>query len=127
MAILLGKEIKVLNGGETVDTFSATAQAVYTAPTSNKVVITKLVLRCTAASAVTVPATAKVEINPAAGDLWDAESLIGVLAVDDTWVFDAEARGLVVPAGATVDVTVTIAATGTSQTLQAEVIGYVVF
>jgi hypothetical protein len=127
MAILLGKEVKLLGNAVDVDAFSASAQAVYTAPAANKVAITQIVLRCTAASGVTVPCTAKVEINPAAGDVFAAEVLVGVLTVDDQWTFTAESRGLVIPAGAQVDVTVTNAATGTSQTLSADVLGYIVY
>jgi len=127
MAILIGTEIRQLRNGVSVNPFSATAQAVYTAPATKQVVITSLTLRCSAANSVATPATAKVEINPAAGDIFTAESLVGVLAVDDQWVFTAEGRGLVVPAGATVDVTITAAATGTSQTLLADVLGYFVF
>ena len=127
MAILVGTEIKQLISGVAIDAFSATAQAVYTAPAAKKVVITGLTLRCTAATAVTVGATVKVEINPAAGDVFTAEILADVLVVDDSWSFTAEARGLVIPAGSQVDVTVTNAATGTSQTLAADLIGYIVF
>lgn len=127
MATILGHEIKQLNSSTAVNAFSATAQAVFTAPTGKQVMITKVVLRCDAASGVSTEATAKVEINPAAGDLFAAEILTAVLTVDDTWTFIAEARGLVVPAGSTVDVTITNAATGTSQTFIADVFGYVIF
>lgn len=127
MAILVGKEIKVLDSGTVVNAFSPGATAIYTAPASNKIVLTRVAVRCTAATAVATPATVKIEINPAAGDVFAAESMVGVLDVDDVWIFSAEARSIVVPAGATVDLTVTIAATGTSQSLEAEVIGYVVF
>jgi len=127
MAIITGDEIQRLSSAIAVNAFSATAQPVYTAPASKEAVITQLVLRCSAASAVTVGATAKVEINAAAGDIFTAEVLIDVLAVGDSWTFNAEARGLVVPAGAQVDVTITNAATGTSQTLLADVFGYIVF
>ena len=127
MAILLGNEIKVLNSAAVVNAFSATAQAVYTAPATKKVMVTSVVLRCSAAVAVTVPCTAKVEINAAAGDIFADEILVGVLAADDTWTFTAGARGIVVPAGGQIDVTITNAATGTSQSLLAEVIGYIIF
>lgn len=127
MAILQLKDIRQLADGIAIDSFSLGANAVYTAPAAQKVIITKVVLRCTAATAVATPADAKVEINPAAGDLMDTETLIGVLAVDDQWVFVAESRGLVVPAGGQVDLTIVTAATGTSQTLEADVFGYFVF
>ena len=127
MAILQLKDIRQLAGGVSINAFSATANAAYTAPAAQKVVITSVVLRCTAANAVTVPASVKVEINPAAGDLFVEEVLTGVDAVDDQWTFSAEARGLVLPAGGQADITVTNVATGTSQTLEADVFGYYVF
>jgi hypothetical protein len=127
MAILLGSEIRRLADAVSIDAFSATPQTLFVAPTSHDVVITSVVLRCTAAVGVATPAAAKVELNPAAGDLIAEESLIGVLVVDDLWRFTAESRGLVVPAGSTVDLTITAAATGTSQTLSADVFGYFIF
>lgn len=127
MAILLGKEIKVLSNTAVVDTFSTGPVPVYTAPPANDIVITRVVLRCIAASGVTVPATLKVELSPGAGDIFVDESLTGVTAVNDTWTFNAEAKSLVVPAGTQVDVNVLLGATGTSQQLRVEVIGYVVF
>ena len=127
MAIITGLENKRLASAEPVDAKSATAQSVYTAPAATDVFITRVVLRCTAANTISVGATAKVEINPAAGDLFAEEVLVNVLVVDDTWTFTSEARGLVVPAGSTVDVTITNAATGTSQTLSADVWGYYIY
>ena len=130
MATLLGNEINKLSGGAPINAYSATPQSVYTAPSGKQVVITKVVLRCDTqvGGAPTPPATALVEINPAAGVIMAAEIMTGAVNVDDTWVFVAENRGLVVPSGAGVDVTITIAASGgTSQTFLVDVFGYVVF
>jgi len=127
MAILVGHEIRQLNSPTVVNAFVGGAQAVYVAPAGKKVVITSVVLRCAAAVSVTIPASAKVEITPGAGDVFAAEIMSGVLAAEDTWTFTAEARGLVVPAGGAVDVTITNLATGTSQTFLADVFGYVIF
>ena len=82
MAILLGHEIKQLANSAVVDAFSQTAQAVYTAPATKQVVITGLTLRCSAANSVGTPASVKVEINPAAGEIFTVESLVDVLVVD---------------------------------------------
>jgi hypothetical protein len=127
MAILIGNEVKQLASGVVIDSAAAAPYEVYTAPATKKVIVTAIVLRCTAASGITVGASAKVEINPAAGDIFTEEVLVDVLAVDDSWAFIAEARSLVVPAGARVDVTITNAATGGTQTLSADVLGYFVF
>ena len=127
MAILIGNEVRQLSSGVAIDAKVGAANAVYVAPVSKKVMITAVVLRCTFATSITVGASAKVEINAAAGDIFAEEVLIDVLNVDDQWSFAAEARGLVLPAGAQVDVTITNPATGTAQTLQADVIGYFIF
>lgn len=127
MAILIGNEVRQLSSGVIIDAKVGAANAVYTAPSSKKVMITAVVLRCAFANSITVGASAKVEINPAAGDIFAEEVLIDVLNVDDQWAFVAEARGLIIPAGAQVDVTITNPATGTAQTLQADVIGYFIF
>jgi hypothetical protein len=127
MAILLGKEIQLLRDSVAVNAFVGGAQAVYTAPASKQVAITSVVMRCDAANAVTVGASVKVEINPAAGDIFTEEILIDVLTVGDIWTFTAEARGLVVPAGSQVDLVITNVATGTSQTFAVDVIGYFIY
>lgn len=128
MAILIGNEVKQLSSGAIINSAAPNPYEVYTAPAAKQVVITAIVLRCSAASGpITIGASAKVEINPAAGDIFAEEVLVEVLAVDDLWTFVAEARGIVVPAGSRVDVTITNAATGGTQTLLADVLGYFVF
>ena len=112
MAILLGKEIQLLRDSVAVNAFTGGALAIYSAPATKQVAITSVVMRCDAASAVTVGASAKIEINPAAGDIFTEEVLIDVLTVGDSWTFSAEARGLVVPAGGQVDLVITNPATG---------------
>lgn len=126
MALLFGNEVRKLVDGYSLNAFATGAVTVLPALTKD-VVLTKIVLRCTAANAVATPATVKAERNPAAGDLFLAEELVGVTAVGDIWVFDAVAKGLILPAGTPLDINVTVAATGTSQTLAADVIGYVVY
>lgn len=126
MAFIVGKETKILDSEATVDATSVTAQAIYTAPPTKKVVITKVVARVTASFPPGAPCSAKIELNPAAGELFAEEVLVNVLAVDDQWTFVAEARGLVVPAGAQVDMTITSAADNT-MTLKVDTIGYIVY
>lgn len=126
MAQILGHEIRRLVDGFPVNAKLTGATTVFPALGKN-VVVTKVVLRCTAAVAITIGATAKVEKNPAAGDLFSAETLTAVLAAGDIWVFDAEAKGIILPSGTALDVNITVAATGTSQTLAADVIGYIIY
>jgi hypothetical protein len=126
MALLLGNEVRKLTSGVVVNAMVGASTSVFPAFTKD-VVITSVVFRCTAATAVATPATIKVEKNPAAGDIFSAEQLTAVTAVGDIWVFSAEAKGLLGAAGTTLDVTVTVAATGTTLTLAADVIGYIIY
>lgn len=57
----------------------------YTVPAGKKAVITKAIVRVTAASGATVAGT--VNIGVSAGDIFTATQLTGVLAVDDAYIF----------------------------------------
>jgi hypothetical protein len=126
MAFIVGKETKILGDTIPVLGHSATPQAIFTAPAAKQAVITKVVVRVLASFPPTTPCSAKIEINPAAGDILPEEVLVDIFDVGDQWVFVAEARGLVVPAGAQVDMTITVAA-NQDLFLAVDTIGYIVY
>jgi len=126
MAFIVGKETKIIGDTALVDATSVTAQAIFTAPATKKAVITKVVARVLGSAPPGAPCEAKIELNPAAGDIFPEEVLVDILNVDDQWVFVAEARGLVIPAGAQVDMTITFAADA-AMTLAVDTIGYIVY
>jgi len=124
MAILIGSVVQRL---ATFSGISATAVAstpLYTVPTGRTAIITAVVPRVTAQTAATVPATAQIESSPAAADIFPSELMTGVLVVNDDWTFAAGAKGVALPAAATVSINITVAATATSQTLSVDVVGY---
>ena len=126
MAILFGNEINRLNKDVSIETVAGFAlpTVIFTAPATHKVVITAVELRCSAASGITGEAT--IRITTPSGIVFASQQLTGVTAVDDTWTFASEGRGVVIPASAAVSVLFDNAATGTSQTLLADVLGYLV-
>lgn len=126
MAMLLGNEIRRLVSGVPIDGLAMGATTVF--PIFSKtVVITRVVLRLAVVAGFSAVPTIKVEKSPATADVFSAEALTGVTVVGDTWTFNAEARGVTIPSGVPVDVTVTVAGTGTTYSLLADVFGYVIY
>ena len=126
MAIIFGNEINRLNRNVPIDTITVSGPTtIFTAPATNKVVITAVELRCTASSNISNEATIKITI-PTGKEVFAPQKIIGVIDPDDTWTFVAEGHSIVVPASTAVRVVFDNAATGTSQTLLADVLGYLV-
>lgn len=93
-------------------------------PTGVDVVIVKVVLRCTADTSITVPATAGVGVAAGEDDLYESQVLYGLTSTGKAYAFPNNGVGVLLQAGQTLSLGIDVAATGTSQTLAADVIGY---
>lgn len=113
-----------LNTPSSIDTKSTGETTVYTVPTGSTVVVTGVRLRCTAASGITVPAEAGVGIAAGADDIFASQSLLGLTASDKVFEFPNGGAGVIADAGEAIKVGIDTAATGTSQTIEADVMGY---
>lgn len=96
----------------------------YTVPASTTTIVLGAVVRVTAASGITVAATAGIGIAAGEDDIFASEALTDLLAVGDVWVFSSQ--GIIVDGNATevIKFGIDTAATGTSQTLAVDLIGY---
>jgi hypothetical protein len=126
MALLLNTDIRRLSSGVAINAMALTTSTLLPA-FSKPLVIMRVVLRVVLGTAVATPASMKVQKNPAAGDIFGTEVLTGVTATNDTFTFNAEAKGIVVPAGTPIDLTVTTAATGTTLNIEADLFGYILY
>lgn len=110
-----------------INSKSTGATALYTVPTGKTAIITEAFVRCTAASAITVGASASIGQNSTAfDDFVGITILTALLATTDAFPLRATAKFVQAAAAAVVNIKITTAATGTSQTLAVDLYGYLV-
>ena len=91
---------------------------------SQTTIITKAIVRCTAASAITVGAAAGIGVAAGEDDIFSSETMTGVHATTDAWYFVGGGKKVQVAASDIVKIGIDTAATGTSQTLAVDLWGY---
>jgi hypothetical protein len=107
-----------------IDAKAATDTNLYTVPTDKTLVITAVIIRCTAASAISAPASASV-LTTSLIQLWPSRSLTGFTTAGGMYTFTPDNTwNIFIAAGNTVMFRVNTAATGTSQTFSVDLIGY---
>jgi len=100
---------------------------IYTVPTGRSLIIQSAIVRCTAASAITGAPTAGIGTTNGGSEIYAATPLTGVTAAGAGYEFETVAGAITAYAAAsTVYLSVTGGATGTSQTLASEIIGYLI-
>lgn len=113
-----------LNTPASIDAKVAVATTIFTVPAGSTMVITGVRLRCTAAVAITVAAEAGVGIAAGFDDIWASQPLYGLTASGKVFEFPLGGSGVIATAGDEVKLGIDVAATGTSQTVEADVMGY---
>lgn len=104
---------------------TATNTQLFTTDSGRKFMPTGIFVRCTAASGITVVATASFGTNGGGGynDIVAATALTNLTAADTMFPVPL-VLPIIIPGGTQVHINVTVAATGTSQTIEATVEGY---
>lgn len=88
---------------------------VYTVPAGKSAIVLGCLLRIKAADTVTTDAEVSIGINPSTTDLFAAETLVAVQAVNDFWSFwKDESGGALAGSGSLIDLNVITAATATT-------------
>lgn len=106
-----------------VDAKAIASTTLYTVPAGKTAVITQVVVRCTAATAITNGPT--ININTvSAGDIFSSVNIAALTSANKIYGFSLVGMSLSVAPAATVKAGLTSGATGTSQTIQFDVIGY---
>ena len=113
-----------LASGISVNAKATGTTTLYTVPAGLTIVVLAVVLRCTAAVSITVPATAGVGIASGEDDIFASQKLYGLTAADRRFEFPNGGAAAVANEGDAIKLGIDTAATGTSQTLSAEIIGY---
>lgn len=107
--------------GKTVGTTT-----LYTVPTGKTAVITRAIVRCTAATSITVGAVGGIGIATGEDDIFASTSLTGVIDTSKAWVFDSLGSTTLGVATNVIKLGIDSAATGTSQTLAVDLYGYLI-
>lgn len=98
----------------------------YTNSTGKNVILTKAIIRCTAASAITVGPTMGIGTASGTSDIFAATALTVLTTTSNIFGFDLVGASVLVPNGGTIYINVTVASTGTSQTIAADLSGYAI-
>ena len=117
-APLLLAEVTGINAKSTGTT------TLYTVPSGSTVVILEVVLRCTAATDITAPAEAGVGIAAGEDDIFASQPLYGLTATGKQFTFPNGGLAATAQSDEVIKLGIDTAATGTSQTLDADIIGY---
>jgi len=90
------------------------------------IVITEVVILCTAAANVAVPASVGIGIAAGEDDIFPSQQLTGLLAANDVFRFAVGGAGVIAQSGEVVKLGIDAPATGASvsQTVQVELFGY---
>lgn len=103
----------------------ATEVVIYNQGAGQGVVITQVVVRLTAANAITVVPTVGVGFNASGADnVFVPVALTGVTAVNDVWTFASTAKAVYAPGAATLLLGIDTGATGTTMLTSVDVVGY---
>ena len=119
---MVGQRLSSISG---INTLSPTSTLLYTVPTGKTAQIYGVVVRCTAASAITNDVSIRVD-NITTADVVPVLSLSNLRAVGDTWNSPPTGKKKLAAAASTITLVVTTAAIGTSQTVAVDLIGYLI-
>lgn len=102
------------------------ATSLYTVPAGRTAIITSANVRCTAATAITVGPTLGIGVAAGEDDIYAAVSLASLISVGQLYGFSTTGMSVSAAAGSVIKVGIDTAATGTSQTLTVDLVGYLV-
>lgn len=109
-----------------IDAKTTGTTTLYTVPTGKTAIITGAVVRCTAASAITVAPTLGIGVAAGEDDIFPSTTLTGLTTTGKGWAFDPGGLAVTAAAAAVIKLGIDTAATGTSQTLAIDLLGYLV-
>lgn len=117
-----GVEVKATVTG--IDAKSVGTTNLYTVPTGKTLLVTHVIVRCSAATSITDAATAGVGVAGGEDDIFSSRKMTNLHTTGGVWVFSAVDRIVPVAAASTVKFGIDTGATGTSQTLVVDLVGY---
>jgi hypothetical protein len=105
-----------------IDAKATGTTSLYTA--SQDIIVLAVVISCDSAVDITAPARGGVGVAAGEDDICESQPFYGLTATGKQFYFPNDGAGAVVSSGQEIKLGIDVAATGTSQSLTAEVIGY---
>lgn len=118
--------VRVLSTVTGINAKTTGATTLYTVPTSRTAVITGAIVRCTAASSITVAPTLGIGVAAGEDDIFASTALTGLTANTKEWHFSLTGLASKNAAASVISLGIDTAATGTSQTLAVDLLGYLI-
>lgn len=100
--------------------------SLYTVPAGRTAIITSANVRCTAATAITVGPTLGIGVAAGEDDIYVSTSLTALIVVGQLYGFSTVGMSVSAVAGSVIKAGIDTAASGTSQTLTIDLVGYLV-
>lgn len=107
-----------------IDAKSTGTTTLYTVPGGKTAIITAAIVRCTAASAITVGPTLGIGVAAGEDDIYAATAITGLTTTAKIFGFGTIGMSVSVAAAGVIKVGIDAASTGTSQTIAIDLIGY---
>lgn len=124
LAKLATPVIQQLESTDSIDLKSTGTTTILTVPTGKTAVVTCVVVRCTAATAITDVAAAAIDTSTET--LYGSRPMTGLDTSGDVYLFNEGGRFVTLTAGTVLRLNVGTAAQGTTQTASVDVIGFFV-
>ncbi len=118
-------DVGILATVTSIDATSTGTTALYTVPVGKTAVILDAIVRCTAATAISAPAEGGVGIAAGEDDIFSSQSFTSLTASGAHYRFPGGGFSQTAEASDVIRLGIDTAATGTSQTLAVDLIGYV--
>lgn len=115
----------VLSSTNSINAKTIANTVLYTVPAGKTAIITQAIIRCTAATAITVGPTVNI-FNSVASDVYSSTALTALTTAGLDFGFTTTGMSKTAAAASTISLGLTVASTGTSQVLSVELIGYLI-
>jgi hypothetical protein len=107
-----------------IDLTAPADTTLFTVPSGFELIVFGASVRCEAATAISSPATARIGFNGPASNLFSAQLLVALTAQDDAYDYPVGGESVIAPAGSVIVFRVDAGATGTSQSGEVSLFGY---
>lgn len=117
--------VKILSTVVGVDAKAVATTALYTVPTGKTCVVTAAIIRCTAATAVTIGPQLGIGIAAGEDDIFASTTLTSLTSASKCFGFSSVGTSVIGASTNVIKLGVDVATTGTSQTLAVDLMGYI--
>lgn len=121
-----GNSPQVLSTTTGINAKTAASTTLYTVPTGRTLVVTDCIVRVTAASSITAGPSASITASTS-GTIFASSAMTGLTATPQLFAYPTSGISVTASAGETIAFVVGTGATGTSQTVAVDLIGYLLW